>query len=553
MFEHVDGSRFSKDLFTGYDLPNGRKAFCYFDGGSMINEAEMGPMPLPEKPTSVPAALQQSMPLTGILNQIAKPPGSAPPFIPFKPVPRLVPLPPEHTLPVKYPESLDASTFGDLREDNLHLTLVVKNIIRTQTTTSVEMIEVKPQEEKEPWTLPGSIFKLRARESDAKDFVDTPKVKDNTFERDWARCSQKDKFTSMLARESKATKKEDKVVLKEVHDELKKHYDVFYSAFVYYAATGGGDPYHMTLNSFTAFLDDCQIPDPDSQAIKRSDCDTIFIVANFVMDKKSKENAVNNEQALMRFEFMEALVRIAIAKFLKGGQAEEIPEALELLIKNCLVPNLPLPATIKSNDFRTKRLYNEEVDTLFKKHTVLLKALYSRYRLKPPGGGLRPKAVKIDGWLQLAEDARLVDAQFTLQDAQLCFLWSRMVVQDEVKDYAKYEALNFVDFLEVIARVADMKTLPSALDLSEAAYENILLWALDKEQKGDDEQKADIFKTRASAELGAEKHRPLYAKLEGLLDLMFRRLYYDPSQPGADFSHDALLRMVKKVDKDMGP
>lgn len=120
----------------------------------------------------------------------------------------------------------------------------------------------------------------------------------------------------MLARESKAVSsgKDDKTVLKEVHDAIKRHYQLFYSAFVYYAATGGGDPYHMTLNSFTSFLDDCQIPDPDSQAIKRSDCDTIFIVANFVIDKKAKENAVNNEQALMRFEFMEALVRICELK-----------------------------------------------------------------------------------------------------------------------------------------------------------------------------------------------------------------------------------------------
>jgi hypothetical protein len=31
----------------------------------------------------------------------------------------------------------------------------------------------------------------------------------------------------------------------------------------------------------------------------------------------------------------------------------------------------------------------------------MLKALYSRYRLKPSGGGLRPKVLKLDGWLAL--------------------------------------------------------------------------------------------------------------------------------------------------------
>lgn len=37
-----------------------------------------------------------------------------------------------------------------------------------------------------------------------------------------------------------------------------------------------------------------------------------------------------------------------------------------------------------------------QVDLLFKQHAGMLKALYSRYRLKPSGGGLRPKVLKLD-------------------------------------------------------------------------------------------------------------------------------------------------------------
>ncbi|GMH33927.1 hypothetical protein BSKO_01761 [Bryopsis sp. KO-2023] len=555
MFEHVDGARVSESLFPDYTLPNGKKTFYYYDSGSMINEVAMDILPPPERPTSVPAALQQSMPLAEVLNLIAKPPGSAPPFIPYKPVPRLVPLPDKHTLSVKYPESLDTSTFGDLREDNLQLVIVAKNIVKTKTSTTTEKIEVQPQEEREPWTLPMSIFKPRVKESDAKDYCDTPKVVDNMFERDWARCCQKEKFTSMLCREAKNTKtqKDDKTIIKEMHDVLKGCYQKFVSAFVYYASTGGGDPYHMTLNSFTSFLDDCEIPDHESQAIKRSDCDTIFIVANFIMDKKSKDNAVNNEQALMRFEFMEAIVRIGISKYIKSQETDDICQSVQMLMDQNIYPNLPLPATIEPNDFRNSRLYTEEVDLLYKKHIVLLKALYSRYRLKPSGGGLRPKVLKIDGWLQLFDDTKLVDTHFTLQDAVLCFLWSRMIVQDEVKDFGKYESMTFVDMLEGLGRVAEMKSLPSMLDLDDAGYENMFEWAAEKEQKGEEGEKQDVFRRRPSGELGIEKTRPLVVKLEGLLDLIFRRLYFDPSQPENEFTHDALLKMVKKIDKDMGP
>ena len=58
-----------------------------------------------------------------------------------------------------------------------------------------------------------------------------------------------------------------------------------------------------------------QIPDADSPNIKRSDCDTIFIVANFQPDKRAPAALVNDEHALMRFEFLETVVRLAVAKY----------------------------------------------------------------------------------------------------------------------------------------------------------------------------------------------------------------------------------------------
>ncbi len=58
-----------------------------------------------------------------------------------------------------------------------------------------------------------------------------------------------------------------------------------------------------------------QIVDQDSQYMRRSDADTIFIVSNFQPDKSSQAAAVNDEHALMRFEFLEAVVRIAVAKY----------------------------------------------------------------------------------------------------------------------------------------------------------------------------------------------------------------------------------------------
>jgi hypothetical protein len=61
-------------LFTEYTLPNGKKAFMYYNGGGVMDEAEVAPTPPPPRPTSVPLALQQTMPLGNVLNKIARPP-----------------------------------------------------------------------------------------------------------------------------------------------------------------------------------------------------------------------------------------------------------------------------------------------------------------------------------------------------------------------------------------------------------------------------------------------------------------------------------------------
>jgi hypothetical protein len=74
----------------------------------------------------VPLALQQSMPLAQVLSVMAKPPGSAPPFVPWKPVPRLVPLPGSHTLAVAWPELRDAASYGNLCADNLQLSITAQ-------------------------------------------------------------------------------------------------------------------------------------------------------------------------------------------------------------------------------------------------------------------------------------------------------------------------------------------------------------------------------------------------------------------------------------------
>jgi len=92
---------------------------------------------------------------------------------------------------------------------------------------------------------------------------------------------------------------------------------------------------------------------------------------------------------------------------------------------------------------------SEEVDEVLKGHKRVLRALYSRYRLRPRGGGLRPKQLGVDGFELLLSDASLYADDLTNMDARLAFLQSRMHVRDHVLHWERFTTLSFTDFLEV--------------------------------------------------------------------------------------------------------
>lgn len=60
----------------------------------------------------------------------------------------------------------------------------------------------------------------------------------------------------------------------------------------------------------------------------------------------------------------------ALAKYGKGQSTNDLGLAVELMFERNLLPRLSPMALLVSNDFRTERLYTEEVDMLLKQHQV---------------------------------------------------------------------------------------------------------------------------------------------------------------------------------------
>jgi hypothetical protein len=84
-------------------------------------------------------------------------------------------------------------------------------------------------------------------------------------------------------------------------------------------------------------------------------------------------------QALMRFEWVECIVRIAIAKYFETGTINDMSDSVQQRCEECILPNLEPAVRLRRNDFRRNRLYSEAVDDLLKRQHRMLRYIFDRY------------------------------------------------------------------------------------------------------------------------------------------------------------------------------
>jgi hypothetical protein len=85
------------------------------------------------------------------------------------------------------------------------------------------------------------------------------------------------------------------------------------------------------------------------------------------------KEATNSDSQLIRFEFMELMMKIAIRKFCNNGPYESEAQALDVLDKDFLTPlkiNCPL-YTYDSQRWRVERYWNEPCDNMLKAYHSL--------------------------------------------------------------------------------------------------------------------------------------------------------------------------------------
>jgi len=299
--------------------------------------------------------------------------------------------------------------------------LGIKPRIADEIYIPPEILAAKPE-----WKFAVSIFK------DYK--VDSQALLDRCFEVDFEGT-----------RIAKIVKNEED--LKSVRDTLHKIYKNLKECYKYYAAIGApSEIWSIPMNTYTEFCSSAGVI--DGKILKLSDFDRIFI-ATYTRTEKEK-NSRNPDRALVRYQFMEGLVRIADQKYLGTGITNNYKDALKQLIDDNLGAFL---SKFDHQKWRVEKYWNEAVDTVLKSYLPILKGAYKKnigLRTLP---GQR-KFMCLEEFHRLMGDCGIFNDNLTDRDATLAFSLSMMTQTDELQSDRIYQ-MQFIEFLEAFARVAD--------------------------------------------------------------------------------------------------
>jgi hypothetical protein len=398
------------------------------------------------------------------------------------------------------------------------------------------------------WGLAESVFGSRAESSDAHDHFDTDEVRQLCFELDFQHLLNKQRFVNMIDLYDDEGGEDE---INEVKAALWNCYGTAIDAFEYYSMVSD-DPHvsHvLDAGAFRKFIQDCKIV--DSNTCTMTVIDKIFELENAEetssaelfgapaaddiaevdeekgggggggggKDEQAAMNDANDDSALMRFEFIGCLARIAVEKYIKSGRMDDVSDAITALCEQNIDANLGPEAIHDSNDFRRDRLYMHAVDKVFVVHIEKLHHLFDRFGRADHGG--EGNRMHMEEWLNFIEAAGLYGDDFEVREAKLAFGWAQMTVVDEVNNRPKFTSMDFCDFLEALARICDLKALPTDMELKKEGVANPALFFESLEEAG---MLPGFFETHPS-EWNSKKTRTIAEKLPKLLAFIFYKLH----------------------------
>ena len=274
------------------------------------------------------------------------------------------------------------------------------------------------------WTISESIFK------DYK--LDNADLLGRCFEYDWARCKVP-KLIKDIGQQQK------------VQNILSSRYQVLKEIYKYYSSISpAGEIWSIGQLVFTDFCNEANLLD---STFRLADIDFHLKGALY----QEVRNPRSPPNSLVRFQFMEILVRIALDKYFKTGICETQAQAVEYLMEKHIVQRL---GHVSANTWRIGRYLFGSVEKALKSQMGLLKAIYGQYsnrKVKPGQKGF----MSLEEFTEIVMKAEVLNDKFTAREIGVAFNLAMMTQVQELDTDRQYQMV-FIEFLEAISRVCDM-------------------------------------------------------------------------------------------------
>lgn len=311
----------------------------------------------------------------------------------------------------------------DAANDNLEVCNIKFPFTARPRTKEHRYLNAFGQMERIEWSFNISIFKDYKQDSE--------RLIDDCLEFDW-RHSRIQNFVKSS---------EEILTLKEL---IRKNYSLIKVTFKNLSAYGASELFSIGSNIFTDFLNECKIFD---SSYGLSD---LGVNLNSTLIQKEKGQIYNPGNSLVRYEFVEILVRVAVDKYIRTRKCSSYTEAFGRLLEEHLIPVMSKFPSIK---WRVEKYWVEEVDWVLKAHKPLLMSLFGRYSGKNTLPGKKP-FMSLEEYRILCNDAGLIGEHFATREIDVCYSESMMTQVDEL--YIKrHLEMNFVEMLEALSRAVD--------------------------------------------------------------------------------------------------
>lgn len=303
-----------------------------------------------------------------------------------------------------------------------------KNVFQTEPRTpKLEYIPPPTEMEKIPWSIPVSLF---------KDYrLDDDHLLNECFEFDWKHC----KIPNMV---------KDPQDLENLKALLKANYQVIKESFKTLSAYSGSEIPCIGSNAFIELLGQCNI------------FDNFYAISDFGVNWNSvivqaiKGQTYNPANALVRFEFMELIVRVAYDRYIRTKYMTSVCEAATKILNDYLITKL---TSLCAFQWRGQEYMCEIVDVVLKSHKPILDNIFKKYSGRKTLPGQRP-FVSLEEFRDLCQNAGLVNDSFSTREIDWCYFQAMMTQVDELYKKRHME-MNYTEFLEALCRACNLASV----------------------------------------------------------------------------------------------